>query len=279
MFFPVMSIQLRWWILRHIKRNPGKRTGRIRGAVILLILLVIPLETRWILTGAMAAASVPLEEKEENFRSFEIPVEEENDNYRKLALRQLYYEQRRSYEKVPCFFTWQLEKEILSEWEDAYATVLSDLKCFPVGYDGTYGETVSYENSWNMARNYGGNRRHEGVDLMTSNNKPGYFPAVSICDGTIEKMGWLELGGYRLGIRSTHGAYMYYAHLDSYQKGLAVGDAVKAGDIIGYVGNTGYGKEGTKGKFDVHLHFGIYLDIGGKEVSVNPYYILKWLEQ
>ena len=114
---------------------------------------------------------------------------------------------------------------------------------------------------------------------MTSNNKPGYFPAVSICDGTIEKMGWLELGGYRIGIRSTHGAYLYYAHLDSYRKGLAVGDAVKAGDILGYLGNTGYGKEGTKGKFDVHLHFGIYVDIEGKEVSVNPYYILKWLEQ
>ncbi len=114
---------------------------------------------------------------------------------------------------------------------------------------------------------------------MTSNNKPGYFPAVSICDGTIEKMGWLELGGYRIGIRSTHGAYLYYAHLDSYRKGLAVGDTVKAGDILGYLGNTGYGKEGTKGKFDVHLHFGIYVDIEGKEVSVNPYYILKWLEQ
>ena len=52
-----------------------------------------------------------------------------------------------------------------------------------------------------------------------------------------------------------------------------------AGDILGYLGNTGYGKEGTKGKFDVHLHFGIYVDIEGKEVSVNPYYILKWLEQ
>ena len=60
---------------------------------------------------------------------------------------------------------------------------------------------------------------------------------------------------------------------------IPTGDMVKAGDILGYLGNTGYGKEGTKGKFDVHLHFGIYVDIEGKEVSVNPYYILKWLEQ
>ena len=39
-----------------------------------------------------------------------------------------------------------------------------------------------------------------------------------------------------------------------------------------------YGEEGTKGKFDVHLHFGVYMDIDGKEVSINPYQILKYLE-
>lgn len=265
--------------MRHIKEHRTERKKVVCRILVVLVFFVIPLETRWILTGAMAANSIPLEQNLEGFRSFEIPVEEENDNYRKLALRQLYYEKQKTYGKVPAFFAWQLDDELLAGWEDAYATVLSDLACFPVGYDGTYGETVSYENSWNMARNYGGNRRHEGVDLMTSNNKPGYFPTVSCCDGIIEKMGWLELGGYRLGIRSTHGAYLYYAHLDSYREGLSVGDSVKAGDILGYLGNTGYGEEGTKGKFDVHLHFGIYVDIGGKEVSVNPYYILKWLEQ
>ena len=177
--------------MRRIKYHATKRKTAVKWITVVLVFLIIPLETRWILTGAMAANSTPLEQNLEDFRSFELPTEEENDNYRKLALRQLYYEQRRVFRKVPCFFAWQLDKEILAGWEDAYATVLSDLKCFPVGYDGTYGETVSYENSWNLARNYGGNRRHEGVDLMTSNNKPGYFPAVSICDGTIEKMGWL----------------------------------------------------------------------------------------
>lgn len=51
----------------------------------------------------MAANSTPLEQNLEDFRSFELPTEEENDNYRKLALRQLYYEQRRVFRKVPCF--------------------------------------------------------------------------------------------------------------------------------------------------------------------------------
>ena len=180
---------------------------------------------------------------------------------------------------MPCFFAWQLDKEILAGWEDAYATVLSDLKCFPVGYDGTYGETVSYENSWNLARNYGGNRRHEGVDLMTSNNKPGYFPAVSICDGTIEKMGWLELGGYRIGIRSPSGAYFYYAHLAEYAKDFQIGETVSAGTFLGFMGDTGYSDvEGTTGNFAVHLHMGIYLnDKDGTEFSVNSYPMLSYL--
>jgi len=45
------------------------------------------------------------------------------------------------------------------------------------------------------------------------------------------------------------------------------------------MGNTGYGSIGTEGKFDVHLHFGIYIKTDNyEELSVNPYYILKYLE-
>ena len=58
-----------------------------------------------------------------------------------------------------------------------------------------------------------------------------------------------------------------------------VGQTVKAGDLLGFMGDTGYGtREGTKGKFPVHLHLGIYIDSGGEEVSVNPYPALKYLE-
>lgn len=105
----------------------------------------------------MAANSTPLEQNLEDFRSFELPTEEENDNYRKLALRQLYYEQRELFGKCLAFFAWQLDKEILAGWEDALCNGAQRSEMFPVGYDGTYGETVSYENSWNLARNYGGN--------------------------------------------------------------------------------------------------------------------------
>ena len=74
---------------------------------------------------------------------------------------------------------------------------------------------------------------------------------------------------------------LYYAHLYSYAGDLKEGDRVKAGELIGYMGDTGYGKtEGTRGNFDVHLHVGIYIKTDhNEEMSVNPYWILKWLEK
>ena len=62
-----------------------------------------------------------------------------------------------------------------------------------------------------------------------------------------------------MGILAPGGAYFYYAHLDSYAD-LKEGDPVKAGDFLGYMGDSGYGEEGTTGKFPVHLHVGIYLN-------------------
>ena len=61
---------------------------------------------------------------------------------------------------------------------------------------------------------------------------------------------------------------------------MAEGVPVKAGQLLGYMGDTGYSAvEGTTGNFDVHLHVGIYLNAGtSEEVSVNPYWILKYLE-
>ena len=115
---------------------------------------------------------------------------------------------------------------------------------------------------------------------MAEDNIRGKYPVVSMTDGVVENIGWLELGGYRIGIRSRHGGYFYYAHLYSYADGISEGDKVKAGKILGYMGDTGYGKEeGTYGMFDVHLHVGIYInDDDGNEKSINPYPYLKFAE-
>ena len=92
-------------------------------------------------------------------------------------------------------------------------------------------------------------------------------------------MGWLELGGYRIGIRSEHNIYFYYAHMDRYRSNLKVGQIVKKGEVLGWMGDSGYGTEGTNGKFPVHLHFGIYITDGEQEYSVNPYPYLISMEK
>ena len=136
---------------------------------------------------------------------------------------------------------------------------------------------VSYVDSWMGERKYKGTSGHEGTDIMALKNERGVYPVLSMTDGTITNLGWLEKGGYRIGVTADSGTYYYYAHLDSYAN-IQKGDRVKAGQLLGYMGDTGYGEEGTKGKFDVHLHVGIYSYEEGREVSVNPYYVLLYLE-
>lgn len=161
----------------------------------------------------------------------------------------------------------------------ACQAVWDDLKYFPVAESSDNSRlSVSFEDSWMFDRSYGGERGHEGTDIMPSVNEPGRFPVVSMTDGTVESKGWLELGGYRLGIRAPHGAYFYYAHMDSYSD-IEEGDTINAGDLLGFMGDTGYGtEEGTRGKFPVHLHVGIYLYQNEQEISVNPYPALSYVQ-
>lgn len=161
----------------------------------------------------------------------------------------------------------------------ACQAVWDDLQYFPVAESSDNSRlSVSFEDSWMFDRSYGGERGHEGTDIMPSVNEPGRFPVVSMTDGIVESKGWLELGGYRLGIRAPHGAYFYYAHLDSYAD-IEEGDTINAGDLLGFMGDTGYGtEEGTRGKFPVHLHVGIYLYQNEQEISVNPYPALSYVQ-
>ena len=113
---------------------------------------------------------------------------------------------------------------------------------------------------------------------MSKKNKRGCLNVRSVSDGVVEQIGWLELGGYRIGIRSESGFYYYYAHMDAYAEGMHKGKKVRAGEVLGTMGDTGYGEEGTRGKFAVHLHFGIYRQVQGEEKSLNPYYLLNYID-
>lgn len=178
----------------------------------------------------------------------------------------------------PGAFKTVCSKEMVDKLSNALYAILTDVRYFPVAADAVQSVKTSFENSWGAARTYGGDRNHEGTDIMAGNNQRGYFPVVSMTDGIVENIGWLELGGYRIGIRSPSGGYYYYAHMCEYADGIKEGSQVKAGTILGTMGDSGYGKEGTTGQFDVHLHIGIYYTVDGKEISYNPYYILKMLE-
>ncbi|KPV39868.1 peptidase M23 [Alicyclobacillus ferrooxydans] len=134
--------------------------------------------------------------------------------------------------------------------------------CFPVAKRYNY----SVKHSFGAGRSYGGRRTHEGVDIFANYGTP-----VLACSyGYVELIGWNRFGGWRIGIRDANNVYYYYAHLSSFAKGMRQGQLVEPGEVIGYVGSSGYGPPGTSGKFPPHLHFGIYRDTGAHEWAYSP---------
>lgn len=118
-------------------------------------------------------------------------------------------------------------------------------------------------DTWGASRSSG--RIHEGVDIMA----PRGTKVFSATEGLIADLRNNNLGGKVIWIIGPSGSWHYYAHLDGHKRGLRVGDYVKKGDLLGYVGNTGNAR-----KTAPHLHYGIYL--GGKgRGAVNPYPYLR----
>ena len=106
--------------------------------------------------------------------------------------------------------------------------------------------------------------------------------------GYVEALGWNQYGGWRIGIRSfDKKRYYYYAHLRQgfpYALDLKEGSIVQAGDVIGYMGHTGYSaKEDVNNIDQVHLHFGIQLIFdesqkeGSSEIWIDCYQLVKFL--
>ena len=178
--------------------------------------------------------------------------------------------------------TRMLERlEIPAEEIRLYGIFWEDLQYFPAaGRKEVQGQQFFFENSWHARRTFQGERLHEGCDIFGREEKSGYYPILSMTDGIVEKVGWLPLGGYRIGIRSPGGGYFYYAHLSSYAREFQTGEQIKAGEVLGFLGDTGYGEEGTAGKFVPHLHLGIYVRTQTEEEhALNPYPVLQFLQK
>ena len=113
------------------------------------------------------------------------------------------------------------------------------------------GSNKDIQSFWGVERD-GGQRRHEGVDIF---NKKG-TPIVAVENGTIARVETNILGGKVVWQRlNLFGQSIYYAHLDS--QAVSAGQAVKKGDVVGFMGNTGNAKYTAS-----HLHFGIYTGSG-----------------
>lgn len=106
---------------------------------------------------------------------------------------------------------------------------------------------------------------HHGIDIFA----PSGTPLVAVADGTLSKVGVNTLGGNRFWLTDNAGNAFYYAHLSAYAAGVVNGAQVRAGQVIGFVGNSGQAITTPP-----HLHFEIHP--GGGD-SVNPYpYLLAW---
>lgn len=104
---------------------------------------------------------------------------------------------------------------------------------------------------------------HEGIDIFAARGTP----LVATERGVVSRIGNGRLGGLKLWLRGESGADWYYAHLDGFAPGLHNGLVVEAGELLGYVGNTG-NAVGTPS----HLHMQVHPN-GGR--PVNPYPLLK----
>jgi murein DD-endopeptidase MepM/ murein hydrolase activator NlpD len=127
---------------------------------------------------------------------------------------------------------------------------------FPVYGDSAYGNTFGAARAdvaW-----------HHGVDIFA----PLGAPVLAVADGTVFSVGWNKIGGWRLWLRDHAGNEFYYAHLSAYSPYALNNAQVRAGTVLGFVGNTG-DAEGTP----YHLHFEIHpvqlLGLGYDGV-VNP---------
>jgi murein DD-endopeptidase MepM/ murein hydrolase activator NlpD len=128
--------------------------------------------------------------------------------------------------------------------------------------------TASFGDSFGAPRPTVPGGWHHGEDIFAALGTP----VLAVADGTLHTIGFIRLGGYRLWLRDQEGNEFYYAHFSAYSPLAVEGRRVEAGDVIGFVGDTGDADGGAP-----HLHFEIHPAsmVGlGYDGVVAPYPIL-----
>ena len=145
----------------------------------------------------------------------------------------------------------------------APTTTTTMLPAVPAGQVCPVAGAVSFTDSWGDPRS--GGRTHQGVDMMAALGTP----AVAVESGMIRQMSFSTLGGITLWLQGINGDDFYYAHLDGYASGLAAGQSVVVGQVIGFVGSSGNAPDWLP-----HLHFELH---PGGGTAANPYPLVKTL--
>lgn len=120
-------------------------------------------------------------------------------------------------------------------------------------------------NTFEEAR--GSGRSHEAIDIAA----PTGTPVLAVDDGPLVKLFDSARGGLTVYQFDRHGRFAYYyAHLDSYAAGLAEGQPLRRGELIGYVGASG-----NADPLAPHLHFAVFV-LGAEKnwwqgAAINPY--------
>lgn len=194
------------------------------------------------------------------------------------ALYKYYDYYRRSFDAALGGLVGAYAIEVNGQWKQHYG-----LKAFsPIAAGYGY----SHCSDFGVSRSFGFKRKHLGNDLMGALGTP----IVAVEGGVVEALGWNRYGGWRIGIRSFDSKrYYYYAHLQKdhpFAKDLEVGDIVHAGDLIGFMGRTGYSdRENVNNIETVHLHFGMQLIFDesqkecNSEIWINVYDIVRLLSE
>ena len=194
------------------------------------------------------------------------------------ALYKYYDYYRRSFDAALGGLVGAYAIEVNGQWKQHYG-----LKAFsPIAAGYGY----SHCSDFGVSRSFGFKRKHLGNDLMGGLGTP----IVAVEGGVVEALGWNRYGGWRIGIRSFDSKrYYYYAHLQKdhpFAKDLEVGDIVHAGDLIGFMGRTGYSdRENVNNIETVHLHFGMQLIFDesqkecNSEIWINVYDIVRLLSE
>ena len=119
------------------------------------------------------------------------------------------------------------------------------------------GSNNAYRDTWGAPRS--GGRRHKGVDVFAPMGSPSY----AVTDGVVTRTSSSGIGGLQIYLRGNDGNQYYYAHMSGFA--AKVGDRVRAGEVIAYVGDTGNARG-----MSPHVHFELHPG-GGSPVNPTPF--------